>query len=103
MKQPEYLHRNVSILATGQKLATFQIPQHFSSVNTLSITKWLEARAELAALIESMEEEALANDLDSDQLWPPGRSRPTPMDRINALRHEVEQLCIELPELPDSH
>ena len=48
-----------------------------------------------------MEEEALANDLDSDQLWPPGRSTLTPMDRIKALRQEVEQLCIELPELPD--
>ncbi len=50
-----------------------------------------------------MEEEALASDLDSDELWPPGRSELTPMDRINSLRHEVEQLCIELPELPDSH
>jgi hypothetical protein len=68
---------------------------------TLSITKWLEARDQLAALIESMEEEALAHDLDSDQLWPPGRSQLTLMDRINALKHEVEQLCIELPELPD--
>jgi hypothetical protein len=67
----------------------------------LSITKWLEARDQLAALIESMEEEALAHDLDSDQLWPPGRSKLIPMDRINALKHEVEQLCIELPELPD--
>jgi hypothetical protein len=49
-----------------------------------------------------MEEEALANDLESDQLWPPGRSELTAIDRINALRHEVEQLCIELPELPDT-
>ena len=49
-----------------------------------------------------MEEEALANDLESDQLWPPGRSELTSMDRINALRQEVEQLCIELPELPES-
>ena len=68
----------------------------------MSITEWLEARARLAALIESMEEEALANDLESDQLWPPGRSELTAIDRINALRHEVEQLCIELPELPDT-
>ena len=75
----------------------------FKLPNILSITKWLEARAQLAELIEAMEEEALASDLDSNQLWPPGRSKLTPMDRINALRHEVEQLCIELPELPDTH
>jgi len=68
----------------------------------LSITKWLEARAKLAELIETMEEEALASDLDSDQLWPPGRGKLTPLDRINALHNEIEQLCIELPELPNS-
>ncbi len=68
----------------------------------MSITKWLEARAQLAELIETMEEEALASDLDSDQLWPPGRSKLTPLDRINALHNEIEQLCIELPELPNS-
>ena len=85
-----------------KELAKFQISQAFHALNLLSITKWLEARAQLAALIESMEEEALASDLDSDELWPPGRSELTPMDRINSLRHEVEQLCIELPELPDS-
>ena len=85
-----------------KELAKFQIFQAFHALKPLSITKWLEARAQLAALIESMEEEALASDLDSDELWPPGRSELTPMDRINSLRHEVEQLCIELPELPDS-
>ena len=72
-------------------------------LHTLSITKWLEARAQLAALIEALEEEALACDLDSDQLWPPGRRELAPLDHINGLRHEVEQLCIELPELPGSH
>jgi len=81
----------------------FKPDQCLRPLNILSITKWLEARAQLTELIEAMEEEALASDLDSDQLWPPGRSKLTPMDRINALRHEVEQLCIELPELPDSH
>lgn len=49
-----------------------------------------------------MEEEALASDLDSDELWPPGRTELTQMDRINALQNEIEQLCIELPELPDT-
>ena len=81
---------------------SFKTHEHSRSFNILSITKWLEARAQLAELIETMEEEALASDLDSDQLWPPGRSELTPMDRINALRHEVEQLCIELPEFPHS-
>ena len=81
---------------------SFRFIGHLIPLNSLSITKWLEARAQLAALIEAMEEEALANDLESDQLWPPGRSELTSIDRINALRQEVEQLCIELPELPES-
>jgi len=68
----------------------------------VSITNWLEAHAQLSELIEAMEEELLASELDSDQLWPPGRKILTPMDRITALQNEVEQLCIELPELPDS-
>ena len=85
----------------GESWLAFRPSEDLSTLITLSITKWLEARAQLAALIESMEEEALANDLDSDQLWPPGRSTLTPMDRIKALRQEVEQLCIEMPELPN--
>ena len=93
----------VAILSENKRLAKFQCTQKSQALTLLSITKWLEARAQLAELIEAMEEEALASDLDSDQLWPPGRSELAPMDRINALRHEVEQLCIELPELPDSH
>ena len=68
----------------------------------MSITKWLEAHTQLSELIEAMEEELLASELDSDQLWPPGRSMLTAMDRITAIQNEVEQLCIELPELPDS-
>ena len=81
---------------------SFKTHEQLRSFNILSITKWLEARAQLAELIETMEEEALASDLDSDQLWPPGRSKLTPLDRINALHNEIEQLCIELPELPNS-
>ena len=96
-------HHFVAILSEKKDLAKFQICQTSQALYLLSITKWLKARAQLAALIEAMEEEALASDLDSDELWPPGRSELTPMDRINSLRHEVEQLCIELPELPDSH
>ena len=65
----------------------------------MSITKWLEAHTQLSELIEAMEEELLASELDSDQLWPPGRSMLTAMDRITAIQNEVEQLCIELPEL----
>ena len=81
---------------------SFKTHEHLRPLKILSITKWLEARAQLAELIETMEEEALASDLDSDQLWPPGRSKLTPLDRINALHNEIEQLCIELPELPNS-
>ena len=89
-------------LTSSRRLATFQICRTPQALNILSITKWLEARAQLAELIETMEEEALASDLDSDQLWPPGRSELTPLDRISALQNEIEQLCIELPELPNS-
>ncbi len=80
----------------------FKSVERLRLLNILSITKWLEARAQLAELIEAMEEEALASDLDSDELWPPGRTELTQMDRINALQNEIEQLCIELPELPDT-
>ena len=81
---------------------SFNSVQCLRPLNILSITKWLEASAQIAELIEAKEEEALASDLDSDQLWPPGRSKLTPLDRINALHNEIEQLCIELPELHNS-
>ena len=45
----------------------------------MSITKWLEARAQLAELIETMEEEALASpDAEEEEEAAPEAAEPIP-------------------------